>query len=308
MKSKLIRILIILCVVGVVAFGVVALLVNYNVEQKAYNEISTIRDNADFDKFYRNADGIKTSHSGGQCSYVKYVNTATRDLNDAIDYYLNYLQNMSGMNKNDKTDLVDKYRAYISAINDAKTAKSKYDTFNDSTKEDDKTQVAVQSANFAKAYLLAYGKGYKFFITLQDIVEQKVFGGDMFKSYTLAKYEMESVFVNQSINKLIGELEKKIINKSYTSKPESASVYANNFNILNKRTVSAVQETTSTYSKFLANYNKISDVRAFLADSKTYIVNNEKETSASSVKTFLRDTLGLNMEGTDEWKNYIVWL
>ncbi len=301
MKSKLIRILIILCVVGVVTFGVVAFLVNHNVEQKAYSEIATIRDNTDFEKFYKNADNTKSKYGGDQCPYVKYVNDAAKDLNAGIDYYLNYLQNMSGMNKNGKTDLVNKYRDYISAINDAKAARSKYDTFNSklSPTDSDKKQIAIQSANFAKAYLLAYGKGYKFFTTLQDIVDAKVFGGNMYKNYTLIKYEMESVFVNQSINTLVGELEKKMLDKNFSTTPAYASTAASNYNILHSREVSSSLELkSSSYANFINNYNKITDVRAFLADSKTYIANNDKEVAARDAKNFLSSTFGLNMEGS----------
>lgn len=302
MKSKLIRILIILCVIGVVTFGVVAFLVNHNVEQKAYSEIATIRNNTNFEKFYKNADNTKSKYGGDQCPYVKYVNDATKDLNTGIDYYLNYLQNMSGMNKNGKTALVDKYRDYISAINEAKVARSKYDTFNSkpSPTDNDKKQIAIQSANFARTYLLAYGKGYQFFSMLQDIVDSKVFGGNMYKNYTLIKYEMESVFVNQSINKLVGELEKKMLNKSFSATPAYASTAASNYNILHSKEVSSSLELkSSSYANFINNYNKITDVRAFLADSKTYIANNDKEVAARDAKNFLSSTFGLNMEGSN---------
>lgn len=305
MKSKLIRILIALCFVGVAVFGVVAFLANYNVESKTYSEIATIRDNTEFDAFYAKAENTLLAYgSTTKSSYILYINDATKELNSAIDYYLNYLQNMSGMNKNDKDSLVNKYREYISAINEAKTARKKYESFANkvSPSTSDKSQVAIQSANFAKNYILAYSKGYNFFATLQDMVDQKVFGGNMFKSSAMIKYEMESVFVNQSVNTLVGELEKKIAGKTHTADPYSASSYANNFKLVKANTTVLTEATelkNSTCANFMINYNSLKDIRVFLVDSSTYIANNSSEkTTATSVKSFLKNNLNLNMEAS----------
>ena len=117
MKSKLIRVLIVLCFVGMATFGVVVFLSNHNTAQKTYEQIITIRDNAKFDNFFTKADGIKASFSGDQCKYVDYINDATKELNEAIDYYLFYYQNLNNVNKTQSDELLGIYQEYIEQIN-----------------------------------------------------------------------------------------------------------------------------------------------------------------------------------------------
>jgi hypothetical protein len=105
-----------------VAFGVIVLINNINVETKAYSQIAAMRNNAEFDNFYIRADRVKSTSSGDQCPYSAYANNATMLLNEGIDYYLVYLQDMDGMNRNDMNKLVKGYKAYIAQYNKAKRA------------------------------------------------------------------------------------------------------------------------------------------------------------------------------------------
>ncbi len=308
MKSKLIRILIALCFVGIAVFGVIVFLGNHDVEKKAYAEIIAMRNDTEFETLYSKAAVVDKDYNGANCDYAIYTNNAVKELNAGIDYYLNYLQNMNGMNKNDKDSLVNQYTAYINGIKNAKTAYQKYFNFANALNPtpNDKAQVSVQSANFVKEYLKAFGEGYKFFINLQNIVDTKVFSGKMFKSFTQISYEMGTTFVNQSINDVTNELEKKINEKAYRTTPYLASAYANNFNILFNANASKTKITpgnemkNSTYANFIVNYNKLGDIEAFLVDCDTYIANNSSDQAAPVVKAFLTNAshYGFKMGGT----------
>ena len=99
MKSKLIRILIVLCFVGMVVFGVIVFLGNHNVEQKTYQEVTKLKNEAKFDSLYRKANSVQSGYGGGLCPYAEYTNNAITTLNRGIDFYLYYLQDMDVMNK-----------------------------------------------------------------------------------------------------------------------------------------------------------------------------------------------------------------
>ena len=301
MKSKIIRIIIILCFVGMVAFGVIVLINNINVETKAYSQITKMRDNAEFDNFYIRADKVKSTSSGDQCPYSAYANNATILLNEGIDYYLVYLQDMDGMNRNDMNKLVKGYKAYIAQYNKAKRALNQYENVKNNVNA--QANVASYSATFGMEYLLAYGKGYTFFMNLQNMVDKKVFKGNMFKSFTQINYEMSAIFVNNSKTTLIANLEKKIAGGAIST-PYANSTYANNFNILYKANqsgnkVSVTTELkTPTHAKFVSDYNALKDVRAFLTDATTYVANNPREQAAVDVKTFLTATYSFNFGGS----------
>lgn len=307
MKSKLIRVLIVLCFVGMATFGVVVFLGNHNTAQKTYEQIITIRDNAKFDNFFTKADGIKASFSGDQCKYVDYINDATKELNEAIDYYLFYYQNLNNVNKTQSDELLGIYQEYIEQINEAKRIYERYVSYvnKQSPNSNEQAQVGVQSAYFAKQYLTAYSKGYSFFIKLQDLVEEKFYNNNMFKSFRQISYEMGAVFVHQSINPLVAQLEKKIAMSSYITTPETVSNFAKNFIILNTSIESGtyINDTTEyrnqTYAKFISDYNKLKDAEQFLIDSTTYIASNPTDSVASAVRAFLVNTsyYGFNMGG-----------
>ncbi len=306
MKSKLIRILIVLCFVGIATFGVVVFIGNFNVEEKVYSEVTKLSNSVDWNNFDIKAQSVKVSfeNKNTQCAYVAYVNKATKELNKSIEYYLQYFRNMNGMNKNQKDDLVQDYEEYISAINKAKSLLRKYESFynkdHDSLSSHDKASIKEYSARFAIQYLKAYGEGFDFFISLQNMVDKKVFGGNMFKNYTQISYEISAILVNSSRSKLTAQLEiKKAGSGVFTSSPYSADVSANNFNKLMSETkiTSATEYTTSDNAKFLTSYNQISKPTEFFKDRATYIASNSSEASAAAfVKNYLTSAgMGLTL-------------
>lgn len=301
MKSKVIRIIIVLCFVGMVAFGVIVLINNINVETKAYSQIAEMRNNAEFDNFYIRADKVQSTAGGDQCSYTAYTNKATILLNEGIDYYLVYLQDMDGMNRNDMNKLVKGYKAYIAQYNKAKRALNQYENVKNNANA--QTQVASYSATFGIEYLLAYGKGYTFFMDLQNMVDKKVFDGKMFKSFTQINYEMSAIFVNNSKTTLVSNLEKKKTGGAIST-PYANSTYAKNFDTLYKayeaknKVSIATELKTPTHAKFISDYNELKDVRAFLTDATTYIASNPREQAAVDVKTFLTATYSFNLGGS----------
>ncbi len=300
MKSKLIRILIVFCFVGMVIFGVVVFLSNHNVESKVYTEITKIKNNADFESLYKDANSVQSTYgSSVTCGYVDYANDAIKFLNEGIDYYLYYFQDMSGMNKKEKDAVLTKYKDYIAAINSAKKTLNKYESFESklSPTISDQTTMSALSAMFAQDYLRAYAKGYEVFVELQNLVDKKIFGGKMFKSFTQVKYEMAANFVCNSINSVVAKLGPKTEDGAslpYAS-PYGFDKNAQNFNYIYnyKKLTDGYELREQNHAQFLINYNKISNPRAFLSDSTTYIATNSDEaTYCTAVKTFLGTTYG----------------
>ncbi len=303
MKSKLIRILIVFCFVGMVVFGVVVFLTNFNVESKVYSEITTIKNNAKFDSLYKSANSVQSTYtSSSVCPYVDFANDAIKYLNEGIDYYLYYFQDMSGMNKKEKDKIVKAYKAYIEKINDAKATLVKYESFESKQNPtaNDQKNVAASSARFAMDYLTAFSKGYEVFVLLQDTVDQKVFDGNMYKSFTQIKYEMAANFVNNSVNKVVGLLESKAQtgNQLTYASPYSLTSTKNpkNFSLIYdySKLTDGYEFREQNHAKFVSNYNKISNPRAFLTDSTTYAAENSGEsTYCTAIKTFLSSTYGI---------------
>lgn len=307
MKSKLIRILIVFCFIGMVVFGAVVLLTNFNVGDKVYIEITTIKTNAKFDALYKRADSVQSTYASDTvCPYVDFVNDAIKFLNEGIDYYLYYFQDVSNMNSADKNNILKAYKEYIEKINTAKSTLAKYESFESKTNPtiNDKTNVAASSARFAMDYLIAYSKGYEVFNILQDTVNRKIFGGDMYKSFAQIKYEMASIFVNNSADEIVSLLKTKAETGQNSSELGSGPYTLTsikdpkNFFLLyqgNKLT-NGFEFRDQNHSKFVSNYDKISNPKAFLTDSSTYIAENDSESSyCISIKTFLKTTYGIEI-------------
>lgn len=297
MKSKLIRILIVLCFVGMVVFGVIVFLGNHNVEQKAYLEITELKNDAKFDSLYRKASSVQSGYSGGQCPYADYTNKAIQTLNNGVDFYLYYLQDMDGMNKKDKDNLVDKYEKYVKAIEKAKSVLSKYEYYEANATSATGKQVAIHSAWFSMEYLRAFSKGYSFFVDLQEVVIDKVFNGKMFKNFAEIKVEASLAFANQSVNILVEKLDaKKGGNAISSASPQLAHISAKNFTMLNDyNKINPGQEYKDRgHATFVVNYNKISNARAFLTGPDDYIISHDKEsTYATEAESFLYSAYGV---------------
>ena len=303
MKSKLIRILIVLCFIGMVVFGVVVFLTNFNVEAKVYSEITTIKNNTKFEALYKSANSVQSTYTSSTvCPYVDYANDAIMYLNEGIDYYLYYFQDMSGMNKKEKDKVVKAYKGYIEKINTAKATLVKYESFESKQNPtaNDQKNVSASSARFAMDYLNAFSKGFEVFVMLQDIVDQKVFSGNMYKSFTQIKYEMALNFVNNSVNKVTSLLETKATSGdplAYSS-PYSLTSTKNpkNFNLIYdySKLTDGYEFRDQNHAKFVSNYNNISNPKALFADSSTYIAENSDESIyCTAIKTFLSSTYGI---------------
>lgn len=299
MKSKLLKLLIVLAAFGIIVVVVVFVFNNKDVEKKTYSVLRAKSDEVNFNTVYQNCNDVKKSYEGESDEYAVAVAEMLAELEKACNYYILYVPTITAFTQDEKDDLVGKYDDYIDAVKFANTKYLEYKSAYESTNEDmneKNNAIAATGTSYVSYLNIAYQKGSLYYNQLKKIV----------KSYTNINTDSWVAISYDSVLCLSDSLSAYVAQQMNTrSDPDGvvADINSNktykNFNALrtyyDSGTVRADEFANEKISAFVKNYNVISDTKTFWLNTNNYIAalkdGSNVKVAAQGLKQFLTDNV-----------------
>ena len=291
----LLKVITIIAFAGIIAFGTAVVINATAGTSNAYYLVITSQKQTPYDEFaYMIKNNIRVSvESDEKDAYGNFLNTAVRDLNDAINYYANYLVLTNKFTKDEQISLKAKYTEYQDAFEVSKQ------TYNDCVSwyveryNDHEPGVAHNWSDFEKgkyaqyeravidSYLLCYSKGSSFFKELSSLIKSNVLSGRT--NYTASMQMLKVAYADYAVF--------DSATKSNPSTSASANKYLSlreNLDVFSDADI--LTDTTSVVRTFVSDFNKV-DIYRLVSNFNDYYnsVEDSFKPVLSSVRSFIND-------------------